>query len=138
MFWEPKPSKGKRRSPDSNQIVSNCNLLPSFQAEPGHSSLGDQVSSAHHTDRAQFVQTQTPLWGSCHPPAMPALESKSHFPVLVINMARANDVRSWGMGTSPKHGLDQVVRDYLVSLLPLELSPAGICAGFLVVRGSGL
>lgn len=78
---------------------------------------------------------QTPLRGFCHPSAMPALESKSRFPILVMNVVRANDIRSWGSRKSQKHSLDQIVGETERFLCILSTALTFV-QGFLAARGS--
>ena len=54
--------KGKPQSSNSNQIFSNCILLPSFPAKPSHSSLeGSGPLGPLHRSFPDFEDANTPL-----------------------------------------------------------------------------
>lgn len=79
-YWgNPIFPRGKAQSSHSNQIFSNCILLPS-PAFPSWRDPPAQAGSAGHTDLPGFMQMYMSLWGFCRPSEMHALESKSHFP----------------------------------------------------------
>lgn len=84
-------TKSFQKASHSRPILTRFSLIAfCFQASqpsPAIPPSRDQARSAHPIDLPRPTsQMQTPLWDFCRPFRMHALESKSHFSILVIIM----------------------------------------------------